>query len=108
MTKFITKILAPFVALIAVIMCLIEIISAINRIKTGSEIVIFVSNTSSSAVKTYNVFAKLRDEFYSQIFLSIFDYLPFLQYVPGVVWDLIRAAIYLYIAIFLIKLTAEL
>jgi len=107
MTKFVTKILAPFVAFIAAIMGLIAFISALNRIKTGLEVIVFISDTTSSAIKSYNDFTTWRDGIQNLIFQSIFDYLPFLHEVPGIVWDLIGAAIFLYLAFFLIQLYTE-
>jgi hypothetical protein len=107
MTKFITKILAPLVALVAAIMGLIDIISAINRVKTGLEVIVFISNTTQSAIKSYNDFATWRDGFYDFIFQSIFGYFPFLHEVPGVVWDTIRAVIFLYVAYLCIKIYSE-
>jgi hypothetical protein len=107
MTKFITKILALFVALIAAIMGFIDLISAINRVKSGFEGVIFVFNTTQSAIKSYNDYTNWRDGIYDQIFQSIFGFFPFLHNVPGVVWDIIRTVIFLYVAFLCIKLYSE-
>lgn len=107
MTKFLTKILAPFLALIASIIGLIELISALNRIKTGLEVFLFISGTTSSVIKNYNDFVSWRDGLQNQIFQTIFTFFPILHGIPDVVWRIISAAMFLYIAYILLKWYAE-
>ena len=107
MTKIITKILAPFGALIAFIMLMFDFMSAVSRVNTGIKGIIFISNETSSAITSYNNFANMRDGFYNWIFQTIFNYVPFLHSVPDEVWGFTRGVILLGLMLLCIKLYIE-
>lgn len=104
MARYGKGILAPIAGIIALIMGAFELFSAMSRVNTGLKIFIFSYNTTSDAVVSFHKFEVMRDGFYTQVYGIIFTYLPFMNDVPEVGWNLVRAAIFLAGAYIIFKL----
>ena len=96
------KILAIFGALVAAVFAWIEFYQALNRIKMIVNAINFIFDTYNSATSAWSSFILWKGNLTYQISQPIFDALPVLQIVPGIIWNIIIGAILLYIAIWIL------
>jgi hypothetical protein len=89
------SIIGPFTGIIAFILGAFELLSALSRINTGLKIFEFAYNSTSDVIVNYHAFTVMRDGFYAQIYNVIFTYVPFLNDIPDLGWNLIKAVIFL-------------
>ena len=100
--SLIRTILAPFLAIIALIIGLIELYQVLNRIKMVLDAIVFISNTYNSATTAWTDFTLWKANVSYQISQPIFSALPFLGMIPDIFWDLLKAIIFIYIGLLIL------
>jgi hypothetical protein len=96
------KILAPIFALGLAIWGLIELSQALNKIKMIVDAINFIFGSYNSATSAWVNFTLWKGNATLLVSQPIFNAFPILDIVPGIFWDILKAAILIYFAIWIL------
>jgi hypothetical protein len=99
LVREIGKIFAPIAALIAGLLALFEFYQLLNRIKMLADAINFISDKYNSVTSTWNGFFLWKQNATYLMTQPVYNAFPILDIVPGIVWDILKVVILLYVAL---------
>lgn len=96
------KILVPIFAIIAIFIAYIEFSQALSKIQMMINAITFISDTYNSAMMLWTNFTLWKGNVTYQISQPIFNTFPFLEIVPGIVWNIVIGLICIYFVLWII------